>query len=172
VYFSGMNLFLLRHGIAVERDEFASANDELRPLTPKGQRELRQSVAALRAMELQFDVILSSPLLRARQTAEIVAAELKLKKRLVFAAELKPGGSAKKLVQKINALKTRPKNILLVGHEPDFSQLILLLVTGQTGAGFALKKGGLAKLELEKFRAGQCATLAWLLTPKQMKLMR
>jgi phosphohistidine phosphatase len=74
VYFSGMNLFLLRHGIAVERDEFASANDELRPLTPKGQRELRQSVAALRAMELQFDVILSSPLLRARQTAEIVAA--------------------------------------------------------------------------------------------------
>ena len=60
----------------------------------------------------------------------------------------------------------------MVGHEPDFSELISLLVTGQTGASVALKKGGLAKLEIEKIRDGKCATLAWLLTPTQMKLMR
>jgi len=166
-----MNLFLLRHGLAVERDEFDSANDELRPLTAKGKREMRLIAVVLRALELRFDAALSSPLVRARQTAEIVTAELKLEKRLVFAAELKPGGSAKKLIQKINVLKKRPENILLVGHEPDFSELISLLVTGKTGAGFALKKGGLAKLEVQKLRAGKCATLAWLLTPKQMKLM-
>ena len=166
-----MNLFFLRHGIAVERDEFDYASDAARPLTPKGKKQLRAAAAALRAMELRFDVIFSSPLVRAKQTAEIIAAELKLQKRLVFADELKPGGSAKKLVQTIGGLKPLPENILLVGHEPDFSELISLLVTGNTGAGFALKKGGLAKLEIEKLRVGKCASLAWLLTPAQMKLM-
>jgi phosphohistidine phosphatase len=169
---SAVNLYFLRHGIAEERDEFDYAQDAARILTPKGKKQLRTVAAALRAMELRFDMILSSPLLRARQTAEIIAAELKLKKRLALADELKPGGAAKKLVQKIGGLKPSPENVLLVGHEPDFSELISLLVTGHAGAGFALKKGGLAKLEIEKLRAGKCATLAWLLTPAQMKLMR
>ena len=167
-----MNLFLLRHGIAVERDEFDYANDAARPLTPKGKRQLRHIAAAMRALELNFDLILSSPLVRARQTAQLIAAELKLQKRLVFVDELKPGGDAKKLVQQIAGLKKVPGSVLLVGHEPDFSELISLLVTGNHGGGFALKKGGLAKLEIQKLRAGKCATLAWLLTPAQMKLMR
>jgi len=166
-----MNLFLLRHGIAVERDDWKYQNDATRPLTAKGQKQLRQSVAALRAMKLRFDVIWSSPLVRARQTAELVAAELQLKNRLAGADELKPGGEVKKLVRKINALAAVPENLLLVGHEPDFSELISLLVTGKPGAGLALKKGGLAKLEIEQLRAGQCATLAWLLTPQQLRLM-
>jgi phosphohistidine phosphatase len=167
-----MNLYFLRHGLAVERAEFDYANDAARPLTPKGRKQLRTVAPALRAMELNFDVILSSPLLRARQTAEIVAAELKLKQRPALADELKPGGSAKKLVLKISRLKSPPENVLLVGHEPDFSELISLFVTGHPGGGFALKKGGLAKLEIQMLRAGKCATLAWLLTPAQMKLMR
>jgi len=167
-----MNLYLLRHGLAVERDEFDYANDAARQLTPKGTKQLRTITAALRAMELRCDVILSSPLVRARQTAEIIAAELKLKKRLALANELKPGGAVKKLVQKISGLKSVPENMLLVGHEPDLGELISLFVTGHAGGGFALRKGGLAKLEIEKFRAGKCATLTWLLTPAQMKLMR
>jgi phosphohistidine phosphatase len=158
--------------VAVKRDEFDYAGDAARPLTPKGKKQLRHVAAAMTAMELNFDLILSSPLVRARQTAEIIAAELKLQKRLVFADELKPGGDAKKLVQKIAGLKKVPGNMLLVGHEPDFSELISLFVTGHAGAGFALKKGGLAKLEVEKLRASKCAILAWLLTPAQMKLMR
>jgi len=166
-----MNLFLLRHGLAVERDEIHFASDHLRPLTPKGKRQLRKIVAAMRAMELNFDVILSSPLVRARQTAEIVAADLKLKKRLDFVDELRPGSDARKLVQKIVGLKKAPVNVLLVGHEPDFSKLISRFVTGKTGAGFTLKKAGLAKLEIENLRVGKCATLAWLLTSAQMKLM-
>lgn len=172
VYFVGMNLFLLRHGLAVERKEFYFANDEFRPLTPKGKRQLRKVAAALRAMELRFDVILSSPLVRARQTAEMVAADVKARKRLAFADELKPGGNPKKLIQKIAAQKINSGDVLLVGHEPDLSNLISLLVTGSRDAGFTLKKAGVAKLEVEKLCAGKCAALAWLLTPAQMKLMR
>ncbi|HEY2328523.1 MAG TPA: phosphohistidine phosphatase SixA [Verrucomicrobiae bacterium] len=167
-----MNLFLLRHGLAVECDDLDFQNDDARPLTPKGRRQLHKIAAAMRAMELPFDVILSSPLVRARQTAEIVAAEFKSGKRLVLAGELSPGGSVKKLVQKIRALESAAENILLVGHEPDLGKQISLLITGKAGAGFTLKKGALAKLEVEKLRAGKCATLAWLLTPGQMKLMR
>ncbi len=172
VYGFGMNLFLLRHGIAVERDEFDAANDEARPITRKGRRQLRAVAKAMRAMELRFDTILSSQLVRARQTAEIITAEFKLEQRLALANELKPGGGAKKLIQKIGGLKPAPENVLLVGHEPDLNELISLLVTGQAGGGFALKKGGLAKLKIEKIRSGKCALFAWLLTPAQMKLMR
>jgi len=166
-----MNLFLLRHGLAVERDEFDYASDADRPLTPKGRKQLRTIAAALRKMGLHFDAILSSPLVRARETAEIIAAELKSRKHLSLADELKPGTDAKRLVHKLAHQKPAPKNVLLVGHEPDFSELISLLATGHAGAGFALKKGGLANLEIEKLRFGQCALLAWLLTPAQMKLM-
>ena len=116
-------------------------------------------------------MILSSPFARARQTAEIVADELKLKRRLKFSDELQPDGSAKKLFRQLHDLKPAPENILLVGHEPYLSRLISLLVSGDENTAIDFKKGGLCKLEAEKLRAGKCAALAWLLTPKQMKLM-
>lgn len=156
----------------MERDALDFVRDELRPLTAKGRKQLRAVSAGLQAMALPCDFILSSPLVRARQTAELVANELKLKKRMELADELKPGGNVKKLIQKITGLKGGTKNVLLVGHEPDLSELISLLVTGGPGAGFALKKGGMAKLEIEKLRDGKCAALRWLLTPGQLKLMR
>jgi phosphohistidine phosphatase len=166
-----MELFLLRHGLAVERGTRGFANDADRPLTPEGRRQLRKIAQAMKLMDLNLTLIWSSPFLRAQQTAELVAAELSLKKRLAIAAELQPGGDAAKLIQTISALKPKPEKVLLVGHEPDLSNLISLLVTGEAGAGFALKKGGLAKLEIKKLHANRCATLAWLLTPKQMKQM-
>ena len=166
-----LNLFILRHGIAVEHGAPGFANDDARPLTPKGRRQMHKITAAMRAMKLRFDLILSSPLVRARQTAEIVATDLKLKKRLDFADALKPGGDVKALVKKINKLDSAPKNVVLVGHEPYLSELISRSVTGRPDASVALKKGGLAKLEAEELHAGKCATLAWLLTPAQMKLM-
>jgi len=164
-----MNLFLLRHGIAVELEVAGLATDAARPLTPTGRRQLRHTINAWQAMALRCDVILSSPLVRARQTAEMAAKELEAP--LTFAEELKPGGNVEKLVQKITGLKSSPKNVLLVGHEPDLSQLLSLLVAGQAVGGFALKKGGLARLKTEQLTVGKCATLAWLLTPAQMKLM-
>lgn len=166
-----LNLFILRHGIAVEHGTPGYASDDDRPLTPKGKRQMHKIASSFRAMKLRFDLILSSPLVRARQTAEIVAADLKLKKRLAFADELKPGGDLKSLVRKINALDASPENLLLVGHEPYLSELTSWFVTGRTDARFILKKGGFAKLEAQQLRAGKCASLAWMLAPFQMKLI-
>ena len=166
-----MNLFLLRHGIAVERGDLDFEHDAERPLTPKGRRQLRQVAAAMRKMELRFDVILSSPFVRAKQTAEMVAELLKLEKRLKFSDALTPDGSAKILLRQLAELKPAPENVLLVGHEPYLSGLISLLTTGHENLAMDFKKGGLCKLEAEELRFGQCATLAWLLTPKQMKLI-
>ena len=166
-----MDLFLLRHGPAVERGTPGFENDGTRPLTPKGRRQSHKIAKAMRAMGLEFELVWSSPLVRARQTADIVAAGLELKDRCFLAEELSPGGNAGKLIQKIGRLKPAPKNILLVGHEPGLGELASRLVTGAAGAGFALKKNGLAKLEAEILHNGKCAALAWLLTPGQMKLM-
>ena len=165
-----MNLFLLRHGLAVEPDTPGFKNDAVCPLTPKGRRQLGKVAQAMRRMELSFDVIWSSPLVRARQTAELVAKALPARP-LALADDLSPGGNAGKLIKKLQALKPAPENILLVGHEPDLSELLSRLVTGNTHAGFAFKKAGLAKLEVDSLRAAKCATLAWLLTPGQMKAM-
>jgi phosphohistidine phosphatase len=166
-----MNLYLLRHGIAVVRDDLDFKRDAERPLTPEGNRQLRQNAAAMRKMGLRFDLILSSPYLRAKQTAEIVAKSLKQQKKLAFSNELTPGGNPRVLIQHLNAAHPKPKAVLLVGHEPYLSRLIGLLTTGETNLGMDLKKGGLCKLETEELSHGRCATLAWLLTPKQMRLM-
>jgi phosphohistidine phosphatase len=166
-----VNIYILRHGIAVERGARRFENDSERPLTSKGKRQLHQSAGAMRKMKLDFGLILSSPFLRARQTAEIVAGGLKLKKRLKFSDELQPDGSVKKLIRQLNELKPAPENILLVGHEPYLSRLIALLATGDMVAAIDLKKGGLCKLETEELEYGHCATLKWLLPPGQMELM-
>jgi phosphohistidine phosphatase len=166
-----MDIFILRHGIAVEPGTSGFENDSDRPLIPKGERRLRSAAAAMKKLELSFDLILSSPFVRARQTAEIVASELKLKKRVEFFDGLVPGGNPKALIYALNGLNLVPENVLLVGHEPYLSRLISLLVSGHVDAVIEMKKGGLCKLEVGELRLGQCARLAWLLTPAQMELM-
>jgi phosphohistidine phosphatase len=166
-----VNLFILRHGIAAEPDAPGIKTDAERPLIPKGEQRLRAAVAAMEKMELSFDAIISSPYLRAKQTAEIVAKHFKLQKKLAFSDDLIPGGNPQALIRQINDLKPAPKNILLVGHEPYLSRLIALLAAGNPAATIEMKKGGLCKLEVEELECGHCATLAWLLTPRQMELM-
>ena len=166
-----MNLYLLRHGIAVDPSAPDFAKDAERPLTPKGRRRLGQIAGAMGALKLSFNVILSSPYVRAKQTAEIVAKTLKRRKQLKYSDELMPGGNPKSLIQQLNDLRPRPKNILLVGHEPYLSKLIALLTAGSTNMEIDLKKGSLCKLEAESLRYGRCATLVWLLAPRQLVLM-
>jgi phosphohistidine phosphatase len=166
-----MELFLLRHGPAVERGTRGFEDDASRPLTARGRRQMRKIAAAMKKIEADFDLILSSPVLRAKQTAEIVANGLKLQKRLKFSNALAPGGTAAVLMRQLEREKPAPKRMLLVGHEPDLSRLVSLLVAGGPQLQIDFKKGGLCKLEAGKLRAGKCATLACLLTPKQMKLM-
>lgn len=166
-----MKILILRHGIAVVRDDLDVKNDSERQLTSKGKRQLRQTAAAMKQMGLRFDLILSSPYLRAEQTAEIVAESLKLKRRLELSNALAPDGSPKDLIQELSELKPAPESILLVGHEPYLSRLVSLLTTGGLEFRMDFKKGGLCKLETEKLGCDRCATLVWLLTPRQMKAM-
>ncbi len=166
-----MNLYLLRHGLAVELGTPGYADDAARPLTPEGQRKLRKVAAAMKRLELKFDRILSSPYLRARQTAEVVAAALSTDHAPEFSPELAPRGSSKRLLGFIRQLQPTPEDVLLVGHEPAMSQLISLVVWGDTGGMVVMKKAGLCKLSAATLHHGRCAVLEWLLTPKQMVLM-
>jgi len=166
-----MNLYILRHGIAVEHGAAGYKNDNERPLTGKGERKMWAIAEAMKALEISFDLILSSPLVRARQTAEIVAAALKCQKRLELTDTLAPQDSAKPLIQFL-ADQGAWDDVVLVGHEPFLSRLIALLISGNSQASVLLKKGGFCKLSIADLKHGKCATLEWLLTPKQMELMR
>ncbi len=166
-----MNIFILRHGIAVERGTEGFEKDSERPLTGKGERQLRESAAAMKRMKLRFDLILSSPYERARRTAEIVADELKLKKCLKLSDALKSESNPETIVGEMSRLNPAPENLLLVGHEPYLSHLISQLVSGNGGLAMDFKKGGLCKLDVQKLDGKARAQLVWLLTPKLMKEM-
>jgi phosphohistidine phosphatase len=166
-----MNLYLLRHGIAAELKLAGVQPDSERPLTAKGENRLRTAVRAMAELNLSFDLILSSPFLRAKQTAGIIAKNFKLRKKLAFSGELTPDGNPRLLIQELNRFRPRPENILLVGHEPYLGKLVALLATGNTSLEVDIKKGGLCKLEAETLYLGRCAKLVWLLTPRQMELM-
>src|SRR5262245_14479199 len=129
-----MEIYILRHGIAVQRGTRGYKNDSDRPLTKDGQAKMRQIADALLAMNLKFDLILSSPFVRARQTAQIVADELR--GEVTFTHTLTPDANAIELITQINDHKA--KRALLVGHEPDLSRLISVLVTGNTDAAIEL----------------------------------
>lgn len=164
-----MDVYFLRHAIAADRTLFK--NDFDRPLTPEGEQKLRQVVKAMRNLQLSFDLVLSSPYVRARETAEIVAAALGLRKQLEFRESLGVDGSPREFLAEIRQLKAQPASLLLVGHEPYLSSLISLLITGTARSSVRMKKAGLCKLTCENLAASRCATLEWLLTPRQMLLM-
>src|SRR5436190_8396781 len=160
-----MDIYILRHGIAVQRGTPGYKKDGDRPLTKEGEEKMRQIAEAMLGMGLKFDLILSSPYVRAQQTAKTVAKALG--KEVTFTKFLVPDADPLDLIAEINDEK--PHTVLLVGHEPDLSQLISMLACGTTAGTFELKKGGLCKLTAETIAFGQCATLNWLLTPKQLR---
>lgn len=161
-----MKLYLLRHGDAGERDASNYTSDAARALTSKGIKRTRQLANSLRQMEITFDVILSSPLIRAHQTADIIARSLGLEKQLRIAPALAPEHSLTEVIALIESIPAKTGALLLIGHEPGLSHLISLLCTGGTNLGLTLKKGGLCRLELSEVKSGQCATLEWLLSPR------
>jgi phosphohistidine phosphatase len=162
-----MKLYLLRHGEAAERGDPRYADDALRPLTGAGTREVERLARALRHLEVAFDAIASSPLVRARATAEIVARGQRPRAPVLECAHLAPAGDPKKLVSQLRGLQPVPRSLLLVGHEPDLSGLVALWCTGGTRLlDVAMKKAGLCRLEVETLRAGRCATLEWLVPPR------
>ena len=170
-----MNLFILRHGIASDPGKDGLPKklpDAERPLSTKGKQRLGDVTWAMQKMELDFDAVLSSPLLRARQTAQIVIEAQGAKRKIILSDHLAPEGSPKALIEQVNGLHAPVANMLMVGHEPYLSRFIALLTTGGTTAAIDLRKGGLARLEVETLKYARCATFRWLLTPKQMGLMK
>ncbi len=164
-----MKLYILRHGDAVEHGDPRYKEDD-RPLTPKGIQRTKQLAHALREMDVTFAVALTSPLTRARETAEIVLRGLRSEAKLEFTEYLTPSGSMAKLVEKLNAIRPVPESVLLVGHEPYLSGLVSLLCVGGPGLQVKLKKGALCRLEFEHLVCGRCATLEWLLQPRVVGL--
>jgi len=163
-----MEIYILRHGIAVERGTPGYKKDSDRPLTSEGEEKMHQIAGAMLAMELKFDLILSSSYQRAARTAQIVADELD--GDVTFTQFLEPESNPLALIGEINDEK--PQRVLLVGHEPDLSRLISVLISGGADTTIELKKGGICKMTAEKLSFGQCATLNWLLTPKQLRALR
>lgn len=166
-----MNLYLMRHGLAVERGTPGYDSDRERPLTAKGERKLRRVAEALLRMKLSFDVVLSSPLVRARQTADVLLEEFRARQKLRITEHLSPGARVKELMRLIQDLPDPAQEVLLVGHEPDLGKLASLLLTGGDSLTINFKKGGVAKLAVGNPMSGRCATLDWLLTSRQMEMM-
>lgn len=165
-----MNVYILRHGIAVEPGTKGYKQDSERPLTAEGRQKLLHVAATFAALEISFDLILSSPYVRARQTAELISKKLNCARKLTLTEHLQPGGSFKTLLQDIRRLKPQPASLLLVGHEPDLSLSASLLVSGSTKTRFELKKAGLIALEAGSLIPGS-AVLQFMLTPRQMRLI-
>ncbi len=157
-----IDLFILRHGEAGNRMTVVEKDSE-RPLTPEGRTEMEKIAKSLKAIGLQTDRIYTSPLRRARETAEIAAKILEIP-TLEEWDELKPDGSKTGLYRKLARLEQNPRPIL-VGHEPYLTSMIGEII-GTTSAKIVLKKGGVAKVRITSFTPRISGELRWLLTPK------
>ena len=154
-----MKLYFLRHGIAFDAREWEGSDFD-RPLTDDGKRRMKREARAIARLNLAPSFILTSPLVRAQQTASIVARGLELRDRLSEDERLGPGFGPDALAR-IAADRDGAESLMLVGHEPSFSETIGELIGG---ARVELKKGGLACVELDATLGS--ARLAWLLPPK------
>ena len=159
-----MNLYIIRHAIAVDEGMPEYEEDSQRPLTDKGKKKMRQIAKGLRGLGVDFDLILSSPYVRSKETAEILADVFKIKTEVAFSNNLIPMGDPDLLIAEINE-KYSANSIALVGHEPHLTTLISLLVSDNARIDMTLKKGGVCRLSTDDLHHNRIATLEWLLTP-------
>ena len=160
-----MKLYFVRHSNAVEPGTPEYDDDSLRPLTEKGRDKMKEIASALKNLEVKPDLIVSSPFVRARQTAEILVKVLKYKQDLMFSEALIPMGSADDIIGEINE-KYNVDELMLVGHEPCLGGLIGTLIAGNPDLAIDLKKGGVCCLSSNDLRTDRKAVLEWHLTPK------
>ncbi|MEP0918026.1 phosphohistidine phosphatase SixA [Leptolyngbya sp. DQ-M1] len=159
-----MKLYLIRHGLAGQHGDYA--NDDERPLTSEGKRKTEQVAKQLRSFGVEFDLILTSPLTRAMQTAEILKAA-GLGNALEVEGYLAPSGNIQTWISWLEAWRTPEKTLALVGHEPDLSGWAELLIWGEVRDRLILKKAGVVGLELpDTGGAIGNSRLFWLTPPK------
>jgi len=161
-----LELFIIRHGLAGDPFEDIAMDNE-RPLTKKGKEKMKEIAKGMRKMKMHFDIVLTSPLLRARETAEIINAYCGKNEGPMETELLAPGASYKSLIKFLNTHKDADR-IAIVGHEPFLSGFASYCLSNHENSFICLKKGGALMLEIEKaLKPGNC-TLAWLMEPKHI----
>ncbi len=170
-----MQVLVIRHAIAVDREEFKKQDrdDAFRPLTKPGRRKMRKAARGLRTVISKVDVLATSPLTRALETAEILSEAFdgaKIQRR----SELIPSKRPSAIGQWLAGLKLQKKDaaVMLVGHEPHLGLCIGWMLSGLQDSFITLKKGGACLLEFpDAVKPGQ-AKLLWTLTPGQLRRLR
>jgi phosphohistidine phosphatase len=160
-----LELYLIRHGIAADRgDEYP--DDSKRPLTAEGIASLRKEVDALEALGVTFDHVITSPLLRAKQTAEVFAQHLPSKPSVSNSDSLAPAGSFAAVVQDV-VKHARKERIALVGHEPSMGEHAARFIGSKTALEF--KKGGICRIDFDVLPPKGTGHLRWFVTPKMLR---
>ncbi|MEA5077152.1 MAG: phosphohistidine phosphatase SixA [Anaerolineaceae bacterium] len=163
-----MKILLMRHAEAMDRNPKKFPDDQLRPITKTGQKKTEEAARALAKMEQRVYLVLSSPLTRTQQTANIMRKGLHLsKERLALTDFLAPLGDLDALIEQMRKMDPF-STLLLVGHEPELGELISILLSGDRTLHIEIKKGSICCLTTDELTAGKCATLEWLLTPGQL----
>ncbi len=164
-----MDCLLLRHGIAVERDEWEGLDGD-RPLTEQGATRVAQVAAGLNRLDVQPTHVLSSPLIRAIETAKIVHRSLRVRSAMHLVDELLPDAPPHRLLSILHNLP--PEScVLCIGHEPQLGMAASVLLSGRASAAFPMKKAGACLIELPiQLKPGR-GVLRWWLTPSQLRSM-
>lgn len=163
-----LEIYLVRHAVAAERGP-KYPDDRLRPLTPEGVKRFRESVKGLAELDVAIDIVLTSPLERARDTATLLAAALKPKPGLEEVEALAPGGRHAAIVEAIKSHAKRHRRIALVGHEPDLGEFAARLLGARGGVEF--KKGAICLIDVDSATPGGPGTLRWFLPPRAMRAL-
>jgi len=159
-----MELYLIRHGVAEDRGS-EWPDDSKRPLTPEGMTRLRKSAQGLLAIGVSFDQIVTSPLVRTRQTAEVLAAVLK-NVPIVASDALAPAGTPAEVIQEITK-HVRRARVALVGHEPNLGELAAHLIGARAPLEF--KKGGMCRIDFDVLPPKGTGALRWFVTPRMLR---
>ncbi|HTX19729.1 MAG TPA: phosphohistidine phosphatase SixA [Bacteroidota bacterium] len=161
-----MLVYILRHAIAVQRGAAAFPNDD-RPLTDEGKEKMEKGARGIARVVESVDVIVTSPLVRAADTARIAAEALGAEHKVEVSKELLPGSSARKLLLYLAKYKNLD-SIMIVGHEPDLGYLASALL-GVDRPVVEFKKGALCCIEVSTLPPRGAGVLLWHLQPKQLR---
>jgi phosphohistidine phosphatase len=163
-----MELILMRHGKSPSLVEAGVARDEDRPLAEVGRHQAKRAGKALAELDSRPELILASPLLRARQTAEHAAKGLGGDPVIKVFEPLASGADPEQLIESLAPYASK-KSLLLVGHQPDLGALASRLLFGSVSSAIGLKPGGMLLLETDKLARDGSAELRWLLLPSQIE---
>ena len=161
-------LYLIRHAIAEDRGE-AWPDDSKRPLTADGAARMKKTARGLARLEVAIDLLLTSPYVRARQTAEIVAAALEPHPTIVSVDSLAPGGAYAAVTADLQKHGRKPR-LGLVGHEPGMGELAARLIGSRHPVPF--KKGAVCRIDVEEMPPTGPGDLRWMATPRILRAIR